>query len=234
MEKIKTFLNIDENKKLLKLLHFWMKSEGGRGFSMNFYVDDYGSVDGWFSPHFMGMYTSSTEIPVRFLNFLEEIYNIISNDDSILDELDSDYRHTVSIDYTTSDQLFEIIDTRYELVTRDSYSESKIEDKEIIEELVKWKSEGNEYVNIEFNGSGDSGYIDDNGYGDKGGRYKLPAGLEDFLYNMLEREHAGWEINEGAQGEFKINTTDYTVGLNCGINEEVSDNTDLLSFKIEF
>lgn len=234
MEKIKKFLNTDENKKILKLLHFWIKSEGGRGFSMNYYVDEYGSTDSWFSPYFIGMNMSSQEVPNRFMNFLEEIFNIIVNDESILDELDSDFRHTVSIDYTTSDQLFEIIDTRYELQTNNFFSESKIEDKEIIEELIKWKSEGNELVRVDFSGGGDSGYIDGQVYGNNSGRYNLPAGLEDFLYNMLEREHAGWEINEGAQGEFEINTTDYTVNLNCGINEEVSDSNDLLSFKIEF
>jgi len=234
MEKIKKFLNTDENKKILKLLHFWIKSEGGRGFSMNYYVDEYGSMDSWFSPYFMGMSVSSKEIPNRFMNFLEEIFNIIVNDDSILDELDSDFRHTVSINYTTSDQLFEITDIRYELQTRDYYSESKIKDKEIIEELIKWKSEGNELVRVSFNGSGDSGYIDSFGYGINDDHYNLPAGLENFLYDMLEREHAGWENNEGAQGEFGINTTNYTVNLNFGLNEEVSDNNDLLSFKIEF
>lgn len=234
MEKIKKFLNTDENKKILKLLHFWMKSEGGGGFSMNYYVDEYGSVDTWFSPHFMGIYASSNEVPNKFMNFLEEIYNIVLNDESITNELESDYRHTISIEYRTSGQFFEIVDTLYDIQTNNFFSKSKIEDKEIIEELIKWKSEGNESIRVDFNGGGDSGYIDGQGHGNNSGRYNLPAGLEDFLYNMLEREHGGWEINEGAQGEFEINTTDYTVNLNCGINEEVSDNKDLLSFKIEF
>lgn len=55
-------------------------------------------------------------------------------------------------------------------------------------------------LRIDYNGGGDSGYLEDtfrNG-GD------VPAEVSDYCYDILESNFGGWEINEGSQGYFEI------------------------------
>jgi hypothetical protein len=41
----------------------------------------------------------------------------------------------------------------------------------------------------------------------------LSEGVEDLFYGYLEQEHAGWEINDGAYGEFAISVAERTITL---------------------
>ena len=97
------------------------------------------------------------------------------------------------------------------------------DDKEIFEE---WEKEGvledldipnDGILTIKYNGSGDSGYIE-NSFEEIGDQ--VPAAIEDWCYNQLERNFGGWEINEGSDGEFIFNFHDMTIELNHTYNVE--------------
>jgi hypothetical protein len=87
------------------------------------------------------------------------------------------------------------------------------------------------YVEMSYDGSGDSGWIDDNVNSDKGGK-KSTAQLEDIAYEALEMFHAGWEINEGSSGSmiFNFENQTFTVTHYQNIEDEVEDFYKSFSF----
>ena len=100
------------------------------------------------------------------------------------------------------------------------------DDKEIFEE---WEKEGvledldipnDGILTIKYNGSGDSGYIE-NSFEEIGDQ--VPAAIEDWCYNQLERNFGGWEINEGSDGEFIFNFHNTSVQLNHTYNTEENE-----------
>jgi hypothetical protein len=61
-----------------------------------------------------------------------------------------------------------------------------------------------DYLEVSYSGGGDDGYIEDDGYDDDGNQYRLSSDLEEFLYDKLNGNFGGWEINEGSSGKFII------------------------------
>jgi hypothetical protein len=61
-----------------------------------------------------------------------------------------------------------------------------------------------EYLEVSYSGGGDDGYIEDDGYDDDGNQHRLSEDLEEFLYEKLNGNFGGWEINEGSSGKFII------------------------------
>ena len=55
-------------------------------------------------------------------------------------------------------------------------------------------------LRLDYNGSGDSGYIEDSF---RNGN-SVPADVSDYCYEILESNFGGWEINEGSQGYFEV------------------------------
>ena len=96
-------------------------------------------------------------------------------------------------------------------------------------------------VTVDFDGCGDSGQIEGIFAFDEHGEIALPEDklivakadyeafrlkqdgepikdvIELLAYELLESEHDGWEINEGAYGEFRFDVTDRTIKLACNI-----------------
>lgn len=77
-------------------------------------------------------------------------------------------------------------------------------------------------VTVSYSGESDEGYIneitseppvDSLDYGDE--LYNL---IQDQAYDVLEREHGGWEINEGSSGHITINVKERTAFLHHGTN----------------
>ena len=104
--------------------------------------------------------------------------------------------------------------------TTDEYYEEDIEDVDDLESIVTYMAKNNyKTATINFNGGGDSGYIDDTIYFSNGRNRVSDFGkLEDYLYDMLEEALPGWEINDGSQGTFTINLEQGTINLALGIN----------------
>ena len=61
-----------------------------------------------------------------------------------------------------------------------------------------------DYLEVSYSGGGDDGYIEDDGYDYDGNQYRLSSDLEEFLYDKLNGNFGGWEINEGSSGKFII------------------------------
>lgn len=90
--------------------------------------------------------------------------------------------------------------------------------------LPLFKMHGIAKVDIRFDGYADSGAIEQTTFFDADGQVidcpdisvsregrddvKLASLLEDFAYEVLERHHDGWEINDGAFGELLIDVAE--------------------------
>ena len=98
--------------------------------------------------------------------------------------------------------------------------------------LNRMKEEYGSYVELTYDGSGDSGWIDDNVSSDRGSK-KSTNELENIAYEALELFHAGWEINEGSNGSMTFNFDDqtFTVEHYQNIEDEIQDFYKSFSFE---
>ena len=98
--------------------------------------------------------------------------------------------------------------------------------------LNRMKEEYGSYVGMTYDGSGDSGWIDDNVNSEKGFK-KSTNELENIAYEALEIFHAGWEINEGSNGSMTFNFDDqtFTVEHYQNIEDEIQDFYKSFSFE---
>ena len=78
------------------------------------------------------------------------------------------------------------------------------------------------FAEVEFNGGGDDGYIEDALYVDAGSKPQRKVsdvpGLEDYLYDMLN-VYGGWMNDEGSFGNFMIDSRAGTITLKFTWNE---------------
>jgi len=97
--------------------------------------------------------------------------------------------------------------------------------------LNEMKEEYGSYVEMSYDGSGDSGWIQDQVDSDKGSK-GMTNELENIAYEALELFHAGWEINEGSSGNIKFNFEDQTLTITHyqNIEDEVEDFYKSFSF----
>lgn len=111
----------------------------------------------------------------------------------------------------------------------ESTERSVEEGDEYLKKLIgEWESNGlYPFGEVTFNGGGDSGYIDNDVQVYTGDIVNRPLGdfpgLDDYLYDMLS-SYGGWEINEGSQGYFRIDTRAGTVELFFTWNEYKNEN----------
>lgn len=81
---------------------------------------------------------------------------------------------------------------------------------------------GIETVLIEYSGESDEGYIQEVTCTPETSELEYRGWLYDVIegqaYNVLESEHAGWEINEGSQGHITINVKERKAFLHHGTN----------------
>jgi hypothetical protein len=70
---------------------------------------------------------------------------------------------------------------------------------ELLKKLRKLRVEA---VTAAYDGSGDSGQIDDPDFGCSEVPRDLVMAVQDLFYDVLADHYGGWEINEGSFGEF--------------------------------
>ena len=229
---MKELLNNPETIKNFKLLHYILLSNGLTGISNDFYVDYDGNVDYHFAP-WTGKGNAYDIIPNKLFDFLDNFFDTIK--DNVLDSLEAndESRATVSCEYLTKDKTF-IIEENVQTMGYESYSqEFEIDEKELLEDMVQWKEDGKLKIRVDFNGGGDSGYIDEVGLiNDGNDKYDLSAVWETKLYNILEQNHGGWEINEGSEGTFTIDNENQIIELDFRMNLE--DSSTGYEFKHQF
>ena len=85
---------------------------------------------------------------------------------------------------------------------------------------------GGANATVDFSGGGDDGYIEDDMM-IGGERYDIPKPIEELLYSMINRSFAGWENNEGAQGNWEFVSGDKTVVFDFNYNTEEEQSVDI-------
>jgi hypothetical protein len=97
--------------------------------------------------------------------------------------------------------------------------------------LKRMEKEYGSYVQIDYDGSGDSGWLNEQVNSDRGVK-DLTSDMENIGYEVLELFHGGWEINEGSNGQMTFNFEDQTFTVNHyqNIEEEVDDFYKSFSF----
>jgi len=102
--------------------------------------------------------------------------------------------------------------------------------EEIIEFLNKLSEEGHGELEVDFQGSGDSGWLEEDGRTMRDDHYKIPEVVENYCYELL-KQYPGWEINEGSQGNFYFDSSKMMVSFEFQYNEEVSARELMYQFK---
>ena len=103
--------------------------------------------------------------------------------------------------------------------------------EEIIEFLNKLSEEGHGELEVNFQGGGDSGWVEEDGRTRKDDNYKIPDVVENYCYELLNK-YPGWEVNEGSQGEFYFDSSKMMVSFDFQYNEEVNDRE--LSYQFQY
>ena len=219
-----------EDKQYLRRVCRYLSSLGMQDGSIEMDVDswydfDFNDID-WDNQitHFSNNY--GAEIPSGLIPILKKIGEY-AQENSLLgtpEEEDISYER---IDFDIDCQKSEIsINHWWSFIKRgngDSINWDSEEGKEMLEE---WENEGvfadltipdNGILTIKYNGSGDSGYIESN-FDET--MESVPASIEDWCYNELERNYGGWEINEGSDGEFTFDFNNSTIHLYHAYNIE--------------
>ena len=223
MKKILT----TDDKQYLRATSRYLQSLGQKQASLEFdsSADNIGNIDFGGISTFSSNYT--IEIPTKVIAIFEKILNYIDENNlvsSVSDDYDVNYE---SIEFT--------IDTRGQELTlnhRYSYYEDGEEEgtewelsddenlKSIFDTLendLGGKSQKVSKLRLDYNGSGDSGYIED--YFDNNS--SVPADVENWCYQQLESQYGGWEINEGSRGYFIFDLENHQVNLtHIQINEQ--------------
>lgn len=218
-----------EEKRYFKFLWKLGKSYGVRAIEFEIDLDDYPrELDSSFFRQTYN-YPYSVEIPEKVAQFLSNFYNtkIYPEIDDKIDEMDIDdpYRQIVFFKINLNQPSVEcVVEVSYWETTEPNEQEISV-DQEWVDTFKRAVGETSETIfNIDYQGGGDSGYIEDLVL-DDGQIISLPDSVTDPMYNMLP---GGWEINEGSQGFFSINLEDQTITVEYTENiEDTKMNTIL-------
>lgn len=199
MEKLKL---TDEQKKTLKLFSYYCMTYGGEEVDNDVFVQ-YGDIE-WaeYYWHIIKPHSNSRIEGYDRINDLRDTlideYNLLYVAD------DSDYYTKIQFHIDCKERILTIKAWQEVMSSENKSITRNIKDYESLNEFVdKMKSDGYEGGQIDFEGSGDSGYVNNLIFLDGDVPLDVPPYIEDFCYEMLS-EFPGWEINEGSQGHFNF------------------------------
>ena len=220
-----------EEKQILSVICKYLKSQGLK--EGNIEIDmDYGefradAIENY--TYFENSY--NVEIPEELTKILKKVLQYVIDEDFVRepDVDDLNYRRmSVSLDAVNKQLTVEHYYTYYEPSDTDvdSWTEEEYDDDEenqitaMFDALNKVEDlqPKDGLLHLKYNGSGDSGYVED--YFQEGG--EAPAIITDWCYDQLGNKHGGWENNEGAQGEFVFDLNNKVVKLFHTYNNEES------------
>ena len=220
----------DEEKKYLKRTCRYLNSIGLTEGLIEFDLSD-GSIDPedieWrYITHFSNNYHA--EIPNGLIPIIKKILSFI-NKNNLIDFVDIDNmnweRVEINIDCESSEISVKYDYGYYEPGETQATSWDLVDDandedlKEIFDVLRKEYHTRLTILELEYNGSGDSGYIESSFTNGE----QVPQILENWCYDRLESMHGGWEINEGSQGKFEIDLSNGVIELYHQYNEDVNN-----------
>jgi len=198
-------MKLDEKDiRILNTFSLYLQSFGSRIGKFSVDVGTDGDVD-WYYSEWMG---DGTKMRIPSYDAVDELLKKIykENEDIILyDIFGSDDRGSFTFIINVENKTLTMSANVYQMETE--YTADEYEWDDIYSESVKnWfleKSQDHRIGTVNYEGSGDSGYIEQDIRFENGERESCPADVEEFLYGKLSY-YGGWEINEGSQGEFKF------------------------------
>lgn len=207
-----------EEKKLLRTNCRYLNSHGMEEGLVEIDVD-YSIDEDTFDSQNLSNYSNnySTEILDGVKQILQKMFDYCLNENLFKEDFDVDVNYQ-RIEFLIDCSKSEISVSQYYSYYESSDSEGVTYDDEeevmpILDALknayVENKIKLPKIVEIAYNGSGDSGYIEDY----TGDNVGVPPAVEDFGYRALEDHFGGWEINEGSQGTFYFNMSENTIEL---------------------
>ena len=230
---MKNILTPEEKKYLNRTCNYLASlgmEEGTIGIELDdhYYLDD-NTVDWNYVSYFENNYRA--ELPDGLKPILKKIFDFIVEED-LFESPDVDDVNYSRIDIEIKCPTKEVSVIHWfsyydrgdsQGITYDSDEDKERFEKWMDEDLSEIEVPKDGILTLDYNGSGDSGYIESsfNQTGDA-----VPASIEDWCYQQLESHFGGWEINEGSDGRFIFNFNDSTVELEHTYNtEENSSNT---------
>lgn len=209
-----------EDKKILRTTSRYLQSVDLNYGLIDFYLD--GSSISSYIPLSVSSFSNSYNVLIpEFLHpLIDRLLTQFEEEIDYFDVVNLNYsRFEINIDTQT----MSIIGTKYWSYMEEGSSDGTSWDMEsdseeltdIFNELDNLETEEDE-LRLNYDGSGDSGYIEsrfESGY-------SVPKIVEDWCYDSLEREHGGWEINEGSSGYFIFDLKNKTISLEHTFNEE--------------
>lgn len=209
--------------------------QGNIEMELEYETYDYDDINWNSITHFDNNYNA--EIPNELYPILQKIFKYVSDNDLYTyPDVDShiDYqRLDLEIDCETNEITLHqdySYTTEADGVTT-TITENEDEDLqkvfESISELQNETGNDDDKLELRYNGSGDSGYLED----DFQNGLSVPSQVEDYCYSLLESLHGGWEINEGSQGYFVFDTVDKVMNLYHANNEQINERETLYEEK---
>ena len=213
-----------EDKKVLRLISKVLNSYGMNDGSIEtegfdtYDVPDLSTYNVEDFSHFSNNYT--VEVPPSLYPIMQKVFLAASKKMNNIDyEEDINYgRIDFDIDTESQEVSVNYWYSYYESGDYNSQTLDANDDENVTEILqqISPSSDNSDIMELRYNGSGDSGYIEN--------RFEnmesVPASIEDFCYRWLENSYGGWEINEGSQGQFIFNLKDQTITLEHQMNYE--------------
>lgn len=225
----------DDEKKYLRAVSNYIQSLGMSSGVVDFEID-YGSM---FDPedvrwdqitYFSNHYRA--EIPSKLNPILKKAVDANSNKFNEVPTSEDINWESVSIEIDAKEKVLMITHNWSYYAVGDTLSTEwdYTEDEEVgklfeeLEEAIPAHDRyDKKYLNLKYDGSGDSGFIEDRF--DEGG--EVPAVVSDWCYDRLESLHGGWEINEGSRGTFEFDFDDKKIILYHTDNVNMDESTTI-------
>lgn len=224
----------NKEKRILQIFSMHIRSHGSDKAKLEWYlgaeaVIDYPSYD-W------GLEKSS--IRVEGYDAINELI------ESIVNKINIDSYIEYSTDDISGGAFYIMLDAKekvlsfklYYSIMQNESSSNVIDFEEFGDSIEPLKVMAQKYKSttgtVDYEGSGDSGWVEDKIYINNK-RELLPDGIEDVLYDNLESNFGGWEINEGSSGQFIFDFDNETVEWTHNQNYEENYHADI-PIKINF
>jgi hypothetical protein len=217
-----------EQLKSLKLLSYYLQTYGMKYASVDIYVE-YCTIS------YIGDFYGDSR--AEAYDAIREVFEAIIENNKLTEFIeDCENYATIQFNIDCVERTLEV--ELYETVSSYNEMSDSLEVDELPEELKQEFNKFFESMNdrgdsptatVHFNGGGDSGDID----GHTSDGLPITRDIEDYLYHWLETFYGGWEINEGSQGRFIIDSQERMLYLDFEENTQDSVDRDI-DFQIKF
>jgi Fe-S cluster assembly iron-binding protein IscA len=226
-----------EQLKSLKLFAVYLQSYGAETATKEYFIEGC-SID-WEDEEFR---SPQTNISIETYAKIDEVLKEIVETNELIENAttDCDLRGQLTLAIDCIKRTLTAYATQWEYESRgydfsktlneisEDYSEETY--NEVIKLFEKIGQDGE--AELQFNGGGDSGALDDFMY-INGSSENVPKLIEDMAYKFLEETDIDWYNNEGGQGSFIFRPKHSDIILNVEQNYE--ENVDIpLNFEIKF